>query len=400
MAKILFLSHRVPYPPDKGEKIRAYHILRHLAERHDLWLGTLALEPGEDTHLGRLEAMCHGVHIAHQRPIAVLAAIAAAGLAGRSMSVAAFANAELERWCREIMRAVGPDIVFAYSSAMAQYARDHGPAAVIVDFVDVDSEKYRQYGATRPPPLNMLYRSEAQRLLKFERAAALGANACLFVSASERDLFAMRAPETTHLLHVVANGVDAAYFNPAAVRAPAAESAAIIGFTGRMDYHPNVDAVTWFARAILPRVRAVVPHARFEIVGSAPTPVVRELARGGDIIVTGAVPDVRPYYARADVCVAPLRIARGIQNKVLEAMAMARPAVVTPAALDGIAGIDGEHVLVATDEDAFAHKVIAVLQGTAPPSLGPNARARVLSHHAWDAHLAKVDAIIAATAPR
>jgi sugar transferase (PEP-CTERM/EpsH1 system associated) len=196
-------------------------------------------------------------------------------------------------------------------------------------------------------------------------------------------------------LHVVPNGVDAAYFDPALTK-PMGGADPLVSFTGRMDYFPNVDAVTWFAQSIFPRIKAAVPRARFQIVGAAPAPRVLALARESSIEVTGAVPDVRPYYAGASVCVAPLRIARGIQNKVLEAMAMSRPSVVTPAALDGIAATDGEHVLVAESEEEFARKVISVLQNAAPPALGANARARVLSHHAWSAQLAKIDALVLA----
>lgn len=393
MAKILFLSHRVPYPPDKGEKIRALHLLEHLAARHDVFLGALADEPVPEESAAWLKARCREVFLPRRRAFFAPPRLAGAVLTGRPLSVALSASGALARWCARLHETARPDLVFAFSSAMAQYAVGRTKAPLIVDFVDADSEKFRDYAKTRKGPMRLVYSREADALLAFDRAAARAARASLFVSQTELGVFAARREEGARGLHVVGNGVDTERFDPAAFAATPVEPG-LVAFTGRMDYHPNVDAVVWFSREIFPLVRRAVPDARFRIVGAAPAPAVKALAACAGIEVTGAVADVRPHYAAAEVSVAPLRIARGVQNKVLEAMAMARPAVVTPAALDGIDAVPGEHLLAAETPAAFADAVVSVIAGAAAPDLGAKARARVLSHHAWGAHLAHLDAII------
>ncbi|MFO1187511.1 MAG: TIGR03087 family PEP-CTERM/XrtA system glycosyltransferase [Alphaproteobacteria bacterium] len=393
MAKILFLAHRVPYPPDKGEKIRALHMLEHLAERHEVWLGALADGSVSADRLAWLEARCPVVFLPQRLRVEAAQHLAVALLTRAALSVALSENRSLFAWCAKAYETLRPDLVFAFSSAMAAYAVGQTRAPLIVDFVDADSEKFRDYARTRRGPMRLVYAREADRLLAFDRAAARTAKASLFVSQAELEIFAARREEGARSLHVVGNGVDTSRFDPAAFTRTPVEPG-LITFTGRMDYHPNVDAVVWFAREIFPRVRDKAANARFRIVGAAPAPAVKALASLPGVEVTGAVEDVRPFYAAAAVSVAPLRIARGVQNKVLEAMAMARPVVVTPAALDGIDAMPGEHLLVADMPAAFADAVVAVLKGSAPPHLAANARARVISHHAWAAHLTHLDAII------
>ncbi|MFZ1990983.1 MAG: TIGR03087 family PEP-CTERM/XrtA system glycosyltransferase [Alphaproteobacteria bacterium] len=393
MAKLLFLAHRVPYPPNKGERIRAFHPLKHLAETHEVWLGALADNEAELKETGELRTLCKEVHYTLRRPHEKSLAMALGAASGRALSISAFDNQELRSWCTRTIAAVRPDLVYIVSSAMAQYVLgSEGTARIVMDFVDADSAKFRQYAAARRGPMRFVYNLEAKRVLRFDRAVAHAAKACLFVSETDRNLFAADCPEAADKLHVVPNGVDCDYFDPAPFAAETSQEPIIL-FTGTMDYYPNVDAVVWFAHEIFPLVRAEILDARFQIVGTSPAPAVRNLAALPGIEVTGAVPDVRPFYARAKVSVAPLRIARGIQNKVLEAMAMARPTVATPNALDGIFATDGEHLLVARDARAFVQATLTALRGSIP-DLGRKARENVIGHHAWRAQLAKLDAII------
>jgi sugar transferase (PEP-CTERM/EpsH1 system associated) len=266
---------------------------------------------------------------------------------------------------------------------------------LVVDFVDADAEKWRAYADLSGPPQRWVYAAEHRRLVRFERAVIAAAEAGVLISETERDLFAGLAPEAAGKLHVIRNGVDTDYFQPAATPA---EGAGIV-FCGRMDYAPNIDAATWFAERILPRVQARRPEAVFRIVGAAPTAQVLGLTARPGVEVTGAVPDVRPYLAQARVAVAPLRIARGIQNKVLEAMAAGKPVVATPQALDGIGARPGAEVLCAADEARFAAAVCEVLEGWAPADLGARGRAYVLQRMRWSAQLAALDGILEA-APR
>lgn len=393
MAKLLFLAHRVPYPPNKGERIRAFHILKHLARSHDVWLGALADNEAETKETGELSGLCREVYYALRRPAEKSLSMILGAASGRALSISAFDNRELRSWCDRKIAAVRPDLIYIVSSAMAQYAIDSASTAkIVMDFVDSDSAKFRQYASTRRGPMRVVYSREAQQVLRFDCAVAHAAKECLFVSETDRNLFAADCPEAAPKLHVVPNGVDCDYFNPALFAQERSPNPVIL-FTGTMDYYPNIDAVVWFAREIFPLVRAEIPNARFQIVGTSPAPAVRGLSALPGVEVTGAVPDIRPFYARAHVSVAPLRIARGIQNKVLEAMAMAKPTVATPNALDGISAIDGEHLLVANDASQIAQATLNILRGHGP-DLGARARDNVIAHHAWPAQLAKLDQII------
>jgi sugar transferase (PEP-CTERM/EpsH1 system associated) len=391
MARILFLAHRYPYPPNKGDKIRAFHIAEHLLKSHEVALG-FTITPGDSEPDMSWASKFSEVYAAR---VSLADRLLHTGLAlplGGSLSVAAFRHGGLQRWVDNYVAEKQPDVVFVFSSAMAQYV----PPGVrtIIDFVDVDSEKWRQYGKTHGSAWAWFYRMEADRLLAFDRAQAARAQAALFVSEEEKRLFDGLSPETKAKHVGIANGVDIAHFDPATVPPRRANGNAIV-FVGVMDYWPNVDAVSWFAKEILPRIRAKQSGALFQIVGARPTQAVLALASLDGVEVTGAVDDVRPYLARAAVVVAPLRIARGIQNKVLEGMAMARPVVTTPGALEGINAARGREVLVGEAPQDLADAVVAVLEGRAPVTLGAAARAFVAANHDWAANLRKLDETIA-----
>jgi sugar transferase (PEP-CTERM/EpsH1 system associated) len=391
MARILFLAHRYPYPPNKGDKIRAFHIAEHLRAKHEVVLG-FTVTPGDDEPdmnwaKGFADMYCGRISTADR-----FARTGAAFLAGRALSVAAFRHRGLAQWVARVSAQKPLDLVYAFSSAMAQYV----PAGVrtVVDFVDVDSEKWRQYGEIRPATHAWFYRMEARRLLAFDRAQAARAQASIFVSEDEKKIFDRLSPATKANHVAIANGVDVAFFDPAKVR-PRAKVARSIVFVGMMDYWPNVDAASWFAKDILPKVRARYADATFQIVGARPSPTVKALAALPGVEVTGAVDDVRPYVAAADVVVAPLRIARGIQNKVLEGMAMARPLVTTSGALEGIAAERGRDLITGETADEIAAGVVNVLEGGAPKDMGAQARAFVLKNHQWGENLRKLDGLIA-----
>jgi sugar transferase (PEP-CTERM/EpsH1 system associated) len=239
---------------------------------------------------------------------------------------------------------------------------------------------------------------EAARLLAFDRAEAARTDAAIFVSEDEKRIFDRLSPETAAKHLAIPNGVDVGFFDPSKVSARANTAPAIV-FVGMMDYWPNIDAVTWFAKDILPLVRRGQPQARFQIVGARPVAAVTALGSLDGVEVTGAVDDVRPYVAGAAVVVAPLRIARGIQNKVLEGMAMARPVVTTAGALEGINAQRGHDLLTGETPEEIATAVVSIIEGRAPKGLGEAARAFVLSRHDWGANLRKLDDLIARISP-
>lgn len=393
MPNLLFLTQRIPYPPIKGEKIRAWHVLEHLARSYDVHLGCLIDEPEDWQHVPFLREVCADAHFAKlDRRRAKLLCLRGL-LTGEPLSALFYWNRGLKAWVDRVRARVRPEVIFVLSSNMAPYILDRrGTERVrVVDLVDVDSAKWRAYAETGGGPMRRVHAREAQVMETLERRIGRECDWSTFVSAEEAALFARLAPESAGKVRAISNGVDTAYFDPAlAFERPWEPGGPVYVFTGAMDYPPNVDAVLWFAEAVLP----LLPGARFVIVGASPAPAVQALARRPDISVTGRVADVRPYLRHADAAVAPMRIARGIQNKVLEAMAMARPTVVTADALEGIAAVPGAELLVANDAAAFA----TACQRAAGPggmALGQAARARVLADYVWSERLRAFDALLA-----
>ncbi|MYN10685.1 TIGR03087 family PEP-CTERM/XrtA system glycosyltransferase [Pseudoduganella aquatica] len=403
MDNLLLLVHRIPYPPNKGDKIRSYHLLKHLAEHYRVHLATFVDDQDDWQHVPRLQAMTASAHFAPLNPKKARVRSLGALLGNRSLSLDYYRDAGLRRWVDETVRREGITRIVVFSSAMAQYAEAYPDATRVVDFVDVDSDKWRQYAEKKSWPMSMLYAHEARQLLAYERRVALECDAALFVSAPEAELFRTLAPESAARTGHFSNGVDTAYFSPEGPQGqphdhPYTAQELPLVFTGAMDYWPNIDAVTWFARDVLPAVRARHPQAVFYIVGARPASEVQELAGLPGVVVTGTVPDVRPYVAHASLCVAPLRIARGIQNKVLEAMAMARTVVVSPQALEGIEAEPGRSLLLAADAPAFIATVNAALDQP-DAAIGRAARATVEHLYGWNSHLAQVCALLEAGRP-
>jgi sugar transferase (PEP-CTERM/EpsH1 system associated) len=391
---LLFLSHRIPFPPNKGDKVRSYHLLKHLARRYKVHLGTFVDDPADWEHVRSLQAICSEVQA---RPLdrRIRRIRSLGGLQSReALTLTYFRDRTLQRWVDETVRRERVRKCFVFSSAMAQYLMDRPDLRRVLDLVDVDSEKWRQYATGHRWPLSWIYRREAERLLDFEAAAACAFDASLLTTPAEKAIFAKRMPQTAQRVHVVANGVDADHFAPAAgFESPFPAGEAPIVFTGAMDYWPNADAVCWFASEILPAVLCRQPRTRFYVVGMNPLAPVQALARNPRVVVTGRVPDTRPYLQYAAVVVAPLRIARGVQNKVLEAMAMARPVVATAACGRSLSAIPGREILMADDAAAFAVRVEQALSPDGA-AIGRAARSRVLDDYQWNRNLALVDALL------
>ena len=389
MESILYLTHRIPFPPNKGDKVRSFNLLRFLCKRYRVHLGTFVDDPADLAHVPELEKMCASFKAITLRPAAARLRSAIGLWTGEALTLPYYRNAALEEWIERAVRDHGISKAIVFSSAMAQYVLEHRGLRVVVDFVDVDSAKWDQYGRSRPWPFSAIYGREGRRLLAFERVVAARAHASVFVTEAEARLFCRLAPECAQTVHYAQNGVDTDYFEPDPDRAsPFAANEDAIVFTGAMDYWPNIDAVTWFASEVMPEIVARRPSARFYIVGMQPAPAVMALDRDPSITVTGGVPDTRPYLQHARVVVAPLRVARGIQNKVLEGMAMGRPVVVSAAAAEGIRATHGIELDVASDGAEFATKALALMDDQ-PRSrrMGEAARARVVAAYSWSANL-------------
>lgn len=388
MSQILFLAHRVPYPPDRGDKVRSYNVLRHLARHGDVHLAAFADDAADLGHDAALRALCKSHVVSWRgksRPRSVLEALAT----GRPASLSAFRSGEMQRHVTRLLAERRYDAIYVYSGQMAQYV----PVGYdfVMDFVDMDSAKFMAYSQNATAPTRWILRREARLLRRFESAVAKRAKASLFVSKAEADLFVSETQADK--VYAIENGIDTATFDPAAGFERPTHEAPMIVFTGQMDYRPNIEAVTWFADAVLPMVRQRMPNACFAIVGRQPSSTVRTLTSRPGVIVTGAVADVRGWLAAADVVVAPLKIARGIQNKVLEAMAMARPVVASPAAAEGI-DHDGT-IHVGRDAAEQAEAIVALMTDpTGAATLGRAARAQVVARYGWDGQLAQLAPIL------
>lgn len=390
MGDILFIVHRVPFPPDRGDKIRSFNLLKHLAGRSRVHVVAFADEDGDLTHDGALANYAASVRIVRRSKPRLRAAIEAVAQ-GKPVSLTAFAHPRLAKAVEEALALHPIDTIVVFSGQMAQYLPAATPCRVVMDFVDVDSAKFDGYAATAIGLGRWMMKREARLLAAFEASVAARVDASLFVSEAEAALFRSRAGSGD--VHAIENGIDARFFDPAAPFGRVAATGPLIVFTGQMDYRPNIEAVTWFADAVLPLIRKSQPDAHFAIVGRSPDAAVSALASREGIIVTGGVADVRGWIAAASVVVAPLKLARGIQNKVLEAMAMARPVVATPAAAEGI---DHQGTIVIGDGlDAFACAVVDLLGDPVHGDrIGADARAQVLRRYDWPSRLAPLDALL------
>ena len=388
---LLYLVHRIPYPPRKGDKVRSYHQLKYLAEHYRVHLGTFVDDAADLEHVETVRAMCESLSARRLRPRLSRALSVRALATGDPLSIAYFGSAALMRWVHHTMASHHVTRVLAFSSSMAQYLLPHLRPGVrsVIDFVDVDSEKWRNYSDLHRGAMGWVYRREGRSLLAHERMLAARFDASVFVSQEEAALFRRLAPESGTRVHHVRNGVDARYFDPALEHAkPCPPGGPVLVFTGAMDYRANVDAVVWFAETVFPALRRLVPDVRFFVVGGNPAPAVRALAARDGVTVTGTVPDVRPYLAHAALAVAPLRVARGVQNKVLEAMAMAIPVVATPAAVEGIESGHGLEPWLADEPQAMAEKIRDVLARDDRAQMGQRSRQFVLDRYDWSASVA------------
>jgi len=356
---ILYLAHRIPFPPNKGDKIRSYHQIQYLAKFHDIYLACLVDDVDDLQYVDELKKYCRVVEAVNEPALKRMWRTGVAFVSGQALTVGAFYSNTLQQKIEAIIQSVKIDRIIVFSSPMAKYVRQVNATPKLMDFVDVDSEKWREYAVYQKFPLSLLYRLEAYRLGCFEKAIAEEFEQSVFISAEEANVFRDRVKDCP--VQVVPNGVDIDFFQPHRCAEAEVPQGGTIVFTAAMDYFPNIDAALFFCREILPRIYELFPQVRFDIVGRNPDPKILRLARLGRVNVTGTVPDVRPYLEAASVAVVPLRIARGVQNKILEAMAMGLPVVGTSNAFEGISVCQENGIRIVDDPIQFADEVVNLL---------------------------------------
>jgi glycosyltransferase involved in cell wall biosynthesis len=459
--KILFLSHRIPYPPNKGDKIRSFNEIKFLSERHCIDLACLADDPDDLKYEADLQKYCSRVFVQHLNKNFSKIKGLLSFIAGQSISAGYFWHKRLQLVVSQWLSETHYDATICFSSPMAEYVFRSGffsphsfPAfqppsgntLLIIDFCDVDSDKWRQYAKRSKFPMNIIYNLEGDRLLAYEKEVNQSFDHSIFATQSEAEYFSQLYPSAKNV-HVIQNGVDTDYFCPnfvshaqsdpknessasqrqpsALCLAPCALSRApsssipepcalrreptsvprepsavsqqhpVLLFTGAMDYHANIDAVTWFHNEVLPEIKKEFQGVQFFIVGSNPESSIRKLASHIGTTVTGFVDDIRPFYQLADISIIPLRMGRGIQNKLLEAMAMEMPVVATPKATEGLWQATQTQISIADNPSDFAEKVCNLLRDRSlRAQIGKKARVFVKKNFDWNINMTQFELII------
>lgn len=385
---ILFLAPRVPHPPNKGDKIRSHHLMRRIATRHTVHIGCLLDEPADAEHAEAARGWAASVdcHPRHRAESVWRGATGA--LTGAPLSVGYFHSGQLAADVRRRLAGDRIDVAVAYCSSMAPYLeRFAGPR--VVDFVDVDSLKWTQYARRAGAAKRPVFALEGRLLRGLERRLTREFDRCVIISAREREMLAEHA--SVDRVDVVTNGVETEFWG-ALPRTPRERE---LIFVGALDYFANADGIVDFARRVLPAVRDRVPGTTLRVVGRRPGPAVRALSDLPGVDVVGEVDDVRPELARATVAVAPLRIAQGLQNKVLEAMAAGVPVVSSPSAVRAIEGEDGRHYAVADEVGEWASRLAELLEdGDLAARRAREADAFVRERFSWDVKAREFEAVL------
>lgn len=394
IGEILFLAHRMPFPPNRGDKIRSHHVLKHLARLAPVHVATFADDAADLAEEAALSEVAAS-YCLRQRTKPLLLAGAQSLLQRRPVSLTAFYNREIAEYVERMLAERPIAAIYVFSGQMGQYVPASFKGRVIADLVDVDSAKFDAYGEDHGGVRGLIEAREGRLLRAEEARLAERADICLLISRPEADLFEQRLDpilRSSARIAVLPNGIDADSFAPGQiVSAPELSEAGTprLIFSGQMDYAPNIAAVQRVAARILPMVRQSLPDATFHVVGRNPPDALRRIERVPGCKVWGGVPDIRTWLAGADVALVPLMLARGVQNKVLEAMAMERPVVLTNAAATGIAATDDLHFAIADDDAAIAAKVVELLSSPSrAAAMGQAARRFVVETMSWNAALA------------
>lgn len=381
--RLLYIAHRIPYPPNKGDKIRSYNELLYLSKHFEIDLVCFLDGPKDQRYLPKLQAICRSVSAFDRGPLFKAMRLGLGFLKRQPLSAALYDHAGMRRKIRKLLAAHAYERIFIFSGQMCHYIPDALLPRTVIDFCDVDSHKWDNYADRLPFYLGWFYRLEARRLFAFEASAAKAALAAVFITPAELQLFKDLGGEGR--LATLGNGVDTGFFAP---RQEEPVEGRIL-FTGAMDYFPNEEGVSWFAREVFPALRKAHPAAHFVIAGSNPTLKVKALARIDGVTVTGFVEDMRLEQAKAHVVVVPLRIARGMQNKVLEAMACGKAVVVARKALGGIHAVEGRDFMAADEADEFRRCLEKLLgDKSLVEAMGVAAREYIMANLSWESNLA------------
>ena len=393
MKDVMFLVHRIPYPPNKGDKIRSYNILKKLSETYNVHLGAFVDQEEDLKYKDKVGEFCASYKIIKINKIKSRIKSLLGVINSKSFTKTYYENKQFQDWVDSTANKYKIKDVLVFSSSMAQFVEhsSHEFSNKLIDFVDVDSEKWKQYGEGKFSFQKFLYRREYKLLSQYERNIAKQFDISIFVSEQEKNIFLKNNDDLSNKIIFIENGVSEEFLHAELHKLdnPYSKDEKVLVFTGAMDYRANVDAVTWFVNDILPKVLESFPSVMFYIVGSNPVSEVKKLASSPNIVVTGFVDDIRPYISYSSAAIAPLRIARGIQNKVLEAMALGKSVVATKAAMEGISIPDSISDFVVDEPRNFADKVINLLNKGDQVQCDSSIKNVVLENYKWSTNLHK-----------
>jgi sugar transferase (PEP-CTERM/EpsH1 system associated) len=385
------LSHRIPFPPNKGEKIRTFHQLKHLV---DAGHNVSVVAPYEDDSELEFFTALKEQHCQHVVGIKLgnkILRLLKGILSSKALSVANFYTAELQTVFDDLLGKHQFDAIICTASSMAEYVfksshlNSEKRPALLMDFMDLDSDKWRQYSQRSSYPMKWVYQRETKLIGKFELQIAQQFGACFFITESEKSLFCKTIGKGDNI-YAVENGMDTKVFKPVLNKVMPTQP--ILLFTGVMDYAPNIDAVVWFVDNVWSKVLEKWPQAQFYIAGMSPSDKVKALAANQGVVVTGFVDDILPYFDQASVFVGPFRIARGVQNKVLQAFACGLPVIATNMGAEGIRCKDGESILLAQTPDDFMQQLLNLSENQElSKTIADNALQIIHQHYAWDSVL-------------
>jgi polysaccharide biosynthesis protein PslH len=388
--KILYVCHRFPFPPRRGGKIRPYNMIRHLsASGHEVTVASIVRSPEEATEGRGLGRYCTDYEMAEvSKPVQVMRMVLRLPTPTPS-SMGYFYSPALARRVHALLARAPADLIFVHCSSVAQYVAGMNGIPKILDFGDMDSQKWLEYAGYKRFPLSAGYWLEGKKLEREEQRLARLFDMCTATTFAEWQT--LERYRTGVVTDWFPNGVDAAYFSPG----DGAYDANRICFVGRMDYYPNQQCMIDFCANVLPLLSARRPEVNLVIVGADPSPAVAKLAELPGVTVTGSVPDVRPYVRKSALMVAPLNIARGTQNKILEAMALGVPVVTSRVAAGGVDAIPGQHFIVASTPQEYANAILRIMGNEDERArLAVAGRARMLSHHDWGRSMRRLDEVI------
>lgn len=387
---VLFVCHRFPFPPKRGGKIRPFNIIRHLHEAgHQVTVCSLARSVAEAEEGRGIAPHCHEFHMAMvNEPVQYARMIVRLPLLTPS-SMGYFRSGELSTRVGDLLRSKRWDLIFVHCSSVAQYVEHVTDVPKILDFGDMDSQKWLEYAHYKPWPLSWGYQLEGNKMLRAEKQLARRFDLCTATTRAEWET--LDGYGTGVASDWFPNGVDSGFFAPT----DGGYEADTVSFIGRMDYYPNQECMQRFCRDVWPGLLQARPSMKLLIVGADPSPAIRDLGRLQGVTVTGSVPDVRPHVRSSALMVAPLAIARGTQNKILEAMAMGVPVVTSRAAAGGVDALPEEHLLVADTPQEITQAILRIIeQPSERARLARAGRERMLSHHAWPHSMKRLDGII------